>query len=87
MKNSKLRTGAKIRTRPWNPEEDEFIVQQLDIQGTIWSSIALRLNETFHNGSKIRSPRQVREHWLNFLNPELSKDPWTREEEAILVRR
>ena len=40
----------------------------------------------FHSGVKRRSPRQVRERWINFLNPELSKEPWNPEEEATLVR-
>ena len=81
MKNAKLRAGAKIRNHPWKSEEEEFIHQKIYEQGAIWSLLAHMLNTTFHNGAKIRSPRQVREHWLNFLNPQLSKAPWTDEEE------
>lgn len=34
-----------------------------------------------------RNPRQCRERWTNYVNPELKKDPWTTEEEELLLRK
>ncbi|KAH0793122.1 Myb-like DNA-binding domain containing protein [Histomonas meleagridis] len=34
-----------------------------------------------------RNPRQCRERWKNYLNPELRKDPWTPEEDKLLCQK
>ena len=86
MRFTKLKTEANIKTNPWTSTEDEFVVHQKNLQGKHWSSISQRLNQLFYKWKKVRSPRQVRERWLNFLNPDLFKGPWTIQEEILLVR-
>lgn len=34
-----------------------------------------------------RNPRQCRERWKNYLNPELRKDEWTKEEDELLLEK
>ncbi|OHT01847.1 hypothetical protein TRFO_07423 [Tritrichomonas foetus] len=34
-----------------------------------------------------RTARQCRERWTNYVNPTLSKDPWTQEEDLLLVEK
>ena len=34
-----------------------------------------------------RNPRQCRERWNNYLNPDLRTDPWTAEEDQILEEK
>ncbi|KAH0795990.1 Myb-like DNA-binding domain containing protein [Histomonas meleagridis] len=34
-----------------------------------------------------RNPRQCRERWNNYINPDLRKDPWTPEEDKILEEK
>ena len=32
-----------------------------------------------------RCPKQCREHWNCYLNPNLKKGPWTKEEDLLLL--
>ena len=34
-----------------------------------------------------RTARQCRERWTNYVNPKLSKDPWTKEEDDLLMEK
>jgi hypothetical protein len=34
-----------------------------------------------------RSARQCRDRWTNYLAPTLSLDPWTPEEDALIIRK
>lgn len=36
---------------------------------------------------KTRNPRQCRERWNNYLNPDLTNDPWTPEEDRLLEEK
>lgn len=35
---------------------------------------------------KPRTPRQCRERWCNYINPKLSHDPWSADEDDILIK-
>ena len=62
----------------FTPEEDEKLKMLVLAHGTnSWSFIA-KLMET-------RNHRQCRERWKNYLNPSLRSDPWTFEEDKLLV--
>jgi len=59
---------------PWSPAEDAQLRQLVTEMGPRhWSDIAIRLGG--------RVAKQCRERWHNHLNPHVSKDPWTAEEE------
>eukprot|EP00736_Rhodelphis_marinus_P008201 Rmarinus@m.15842 len=63
---------------PWSKEEDEIVVRLVRQFGAKkWSHIAAQLPG--------RNGKQCRERWHNHLNPDINKDPWTREEEERLI--
>ncbi|XP_023881220.1 transcription factor MYB3R-1 isoform X1 [Quercus suber] len=64
---------------PWSKEEDEKIIELVNKYGSKkWSTIAEALPG--------RIGKQCRERWHNHLNPNISKEPWTEEEELALIR-
>lgn len=55
-----------------------------------WSRIAREINNRMHNGVEIRLGKNCREHWCNYINPELrskfySEGDWTNEEDRIIL--
>ncbi|CAD8191933.1 unnamed protein product [Paramecium pentaurelia] len=76
-----------LQQQPFRPEEDkklyEIIMQYQSIdQGQKWSQISQELNQ---NSTVYRSSKQCRERWLNHLNPKISKEPWTDDEDIQLL--
>jgi hypothetical protein len=62
---------------PWTKEEDESMIELVKKHGIkSWSTIARQL--------KGRLGKQCRERWHNHLNPNISKMPWTHEEDEII---
>ncbi|KAJ0966718.1 hypothetical protein J5N97_023635 [Dioscorea zingiberensis] len=62
----------------WTKEEDDQIIRLVAQHGTKnWSIIAKSVPG--------RIGKQCRERWHNHLNPTIRKDPWTREEELVLI--
>eukprot|EP00359_Climacostomum_virens_P005967 CAMPEP_0204905952 /NCGR_PEP_ID=MMETSP1397-20131031/5714_1 /ASSEMBLY_ACC=CAM_ASM_000891 /TAXON_ID=49980 /ORGANISM="Climacostomum Climacostomum virens, Strain Stock W-24" /LENGTH=249 /DNA_ID=CAMNT_0052074905 /DNA_START=9 /DNA_END=754 /DNA_ORIENTATION=+ len=69
--------------RPWTTEEDEAIRELVQEHGTKhWTDIAQLMEERFL--IKGRTGKQCRERWHNHLDPGVSKDPWTSQEEEVL---
>ena len=63
---------------PWTKEEDDAVLELVKQHGIkSWSFIARQL--------KGRLGKQCRERWHNHLNPDISKDPWTAEEDRIII--
>ena len=63
---------------PWTPEEDNAVIELVKQYGIkSWSFIARQL--------KGRLGKQCRERWHNHLNPGISKEPWTVEEDRIII--
>jgi hypothetical protein len=68
-----------IRKNPFSEKEDERLSALVQRIGTNnWEIIAKLMPN--------RNIRQVRERWLNYLNPYLKHSPWTPEEDRILVK-
>lgn len=68
----------KLVKGPWTEEEDQRIIKLVAEMGTEnWSVIASHMEG--------RIGKQCRERWHNHLNPEIRRDPWTAEEEQILI--
>lgn len=42
-----------------------------------WTEIALKLSESAA-GSGLRTAKQVRERWINYLDPAIKRDDWTK---------
>lgn len=61
----------------WQQYEDELLVQLIEIHGpNKWSCIAQHIPG--------RQGKQCRERWFNHLNPEISKEQWSEQEEWTL---
>ncbi|CAD8096348.1 unnamed protein product [Paramecium sonneborni] len=76
-----------LQQQPFKAEEDrklyDIIVQYQSVDmGQKWSQIAQELNQ---NSNIYRSSKQCRERWLNHLNPKISKQPWTDDEDILLL--
>ena len=64
----------------FTPEEDEALLKLVQQFGTKdWIKISTLIGT--------RNPRQCRERFKNYLNPELRKDQWTKEEDELLEQK
>ncbi len=73
--------GTKV---PWSAKEDQMLKSLMETEpGMAWSILAEKLN-SMKFGTQ-RSGKQCRERWRNHLDPEIKKEPWTDEEDCILL--
>lgn len=80
--SSKARKEARKHgsRKKFSEEEDREIIRRVEEHGTVsWSVVA--------SGLPGRSPRQVRERWLNYLSPDVSSKPWTHAEDMKLKEK
>ncbi|KAH0787540.1 Myb-like DNA-binding domain containing protein [Histomonas meleagridis] len=69
-----------ITKGPFTPEEDEVIRSYVAKNGPrSWPKITSFLPH--------RSPKQCRERWFNHLDPNVSKGPWTQEEDNFIYQQ
>ena len=63
----------------------KFDLHQVEKRGTKqWNDIADMLNDTLDVN---RNGKQCRERWFNFLNPDINREPFTAEEDLILLEK
>jgi hypothetical protein len=63
---------------PWSKAEDARLRQLVAMhQPKNWTVLASKLGT--------RSGKQCRERWLNHLNPNIKKGPWSQDEDATLI--
>jgi len=71
--------------RLWTKEEDEAITQLVKQYGIRkWTLISKKLQERY--GIHGRSGKQCRERWHNHLDPEVKKEPLSRDEEKVIFQ-
>ena len=64
--------------RVFSPEEDSKLKRIVSRFGTNdWAKVASRM--------KTRNPRQCKERWTTYLSPTINKEPWTTEEDNLLI--
>ena len=64
--------------RPWTPEEDELLRKTVERLGEgNWTEIAKEMPG--------RTPKQCYDRWNRYLNPNLKKEPWSPEEDRIII--
>ncbi|KAH0793294.1 Myb-like DNA-binding domain containing protein [Histomonas meleagridis] len=69
-----------ITKGPFTPEEDEIIKDYVAKNGPrSWPKITTYLPH--------RSSKQCRERWFNHLDPNVSKGPWTQEEDEFIYQQ
>ena len=67
----------KTKRNPWQPEEDEQVLDLVAKYGQSWALIASLMKE--------RSGKQIRDRYLNKLRPDINKGEWTEREDDILI--
>eukprot|EP00741_Cyanophora_paradoxa_P018988 tig00021108_g18331.t1 len=86
MKERSRRSGTMRTTKgQWRPEEDACLLDLVNRLGPrSWSSIASDLQSMVP--TTCRTGKQCRERYLNHLDPSIRKDPWTSDEDALLLK-
>lgn len=62
--------------RPWDPTEDALVLQMVKESGPNWQLIAKK--------TEGRTGKQVRDRYINILDPSINRLPWTEEEDHLL---
>lgn len=65
------------KKRIFTKEEDEKILKYVNIYGQNWKEIASMIDG--------RTEKQCRERYRTYLNPSIRKDPFTPDEDALLI--
>ena len=82
-------SGKSPRGRAYTEEEDRVITRaamaERDFSG--WAALVTTINALSDPPIlPARTGKQIRDRWVNFLNPSLNHRPWSREEDARLWR-
>ena len=71
----RIRPG--IRKGKWKKEEDEMIIKLIEKYGTSWAKISKEI--------KTRNGKQIRDRYLNVLNPSLNRTTFTQEDDNYII--
>jgi hypothetical protein len=63
----------------FTPDEDVLLKQLVKRFGRSWEVIACYLPN--------RNQRQCKDRWTNYLSPSISTDPWTEENDQLLLQK
>ena len=68
----------------WDKEDDNYLRTIVSLHGEHnWTAIAINMNVTFP--SKNRTAQECKERWYSYLDPTISKEPWTDQEELEML--
>ena len=81
-KSSKENILAKVKVvkprKLWQPEEDKLLLHYYKELGPAWADIS-------KNMGGIRSGKQIRDRYMNKLDPSLINTDWTEQEDQMLI--
>lgn len=78
LKNEHDSQGYKSERKMFTPEEDTRLVALVSQHGTKqWKLISKMMHS--------RSTRQCRERYRNYLDPNINRNPWSNEEDQIIL--
>ena len=75
-KKSSVKPTKKKRIA-WSSSEDEQLLHLYSVYGPKWARIAKEMKD--------RKGKQVRDRYLNVLVENIKKDPWTEEEDRVIL--
>lgn len=75
--SSKGGAKTKVRRKAWQDQEDEQLLDLVEKYGKKWSKIASIMGG--------RTGKQIRDRYLNNLNPEIVDKDWTSEEDNLIL--
>ena len=73
-----LKKSQRKTRRPWNLQEDQLITSLIEEHGLNWNLIAIKINVQ-------RTGKQIRERYLNILDPAIDASRWKEEEDELLL--
>lgn len=78
-KESRFKEEAKIKGKrqPWQPYEDEKVLELVAVHGQSWALIASMMGG--------RTGKQIRDRYLNNLRPDIKNAEWTKKEDQQLI--
>lgn len=80
-----LKKEKSIVRMRFTPQEDEEILRLVSIFGDrAWDKISSELSKISNNIIQ-KTPRQLRDRYVNYLNPNINKAEWTLEEDQCLI--
>lgn len=83
MMQDNMQTQSPLQKKTYNkftPQEDQKILNLAKIYGTNnWTQIAKKIPK--------RTPRQIRERWTNYLDPNINHSEFTAEEDQIIIEK
>lgn len=86
IKVNEISQSGTLRPGIWAVQEDELLVKLINKGGEKWGHISNILNRDIHNNLKIRSGKQCKERWNNYLNPNVNRGPWQSFEDAEILK-
>ena len=81
IKVNEISKSGTLRPGIWSNLEDELLISVIKKGIEKWGQIANLLNKEVHNGLKIRTGKQCKERWNNYLNPDVNRGAWTESED------
>ncbi|OMJ70673.1 hypothetical protein SteCoe_31302 [Stentor coeruleus] len=85
IKVNEINRSGTLRPGIWSQAEDDLLKSVLKKGLEKWGQIANILNKEVHKGLKIRTGKQCKERWNNYLNPEVNRGPWCEEEDIVAL--
>lgn len=73
-----LMLKSKTKRNPWQPEEDDQVIDLVAKYGQSWALIASLMKD--------RSGKQIRDRYLNKLKPDINKSEWATSEDELLMK-
>lgn len=84
LKVNEINKTGTLRPGIWSALEDEILLEMTKKAST-WGKTAKAINQKVHDGLAIRSGKQCKERWNNYLNPEINRGSWTIEEDSRIL--
>lgn len=84
-KVNEIHRSGTLRPGIWSQSEDDLLNSFLRKGIEKWGQIANLLNKEIHKGLKIRTGKQCKERWNNYLNPDVNRGAWTDDEDLKIL--
>lgn len=84
-KVNEINKSGTLRPGIWSVNEDELLISVLNKGIQKWGQMASVLNREIHKGIRIRTGKQCKERWNNYLNPLINRQPWTDKEDVLAL--
>lgn len=86
IKVNEIHQSGTLRPGIWSKEEDGLLSNLVNEDQHKWGHMAKILNSEIHSNLMIRSGKQCKERWNNYLNPLVNRGPWTLAEDVQVMK-